>query len=74
MLPQHRTQCRLSQHVGSGKVRLNLDNRAFGIDHAEIEHRSTFIETLSREITSWRRYFDDLDPQIDAHHLLDEGN
>jgi hypothetical protein len=39
MLPQHSAQGGLSEHIGGGKVVLNLNDGAFGIDHVEVEHR-----------------------------------
>ena len=53
MLSQHRAQRRLSEHVRGGKVVLHLNDGSFGIDHVEYSTASTFIETLSCEITSW---------------------
>ena len=43
----------MRQHDGGGKVALNLNDRPFGIDDVEIRHGVNFIESLSREITSW---------------------
>src|SRR6185437_12428537 len=39
MLPQHSAQRRLREHVCGGKVGLNLNDRSFGIDDIEVEHR-----------------------------------
>ena len=74
MLPQHGAQGRLSQHVGGGKVVLNLDDGPLGIDDVEVEHRVDLHRNVVAGDHVLARYFDDLDAQIDAHHLLDEGN
>ena len=74
VLPQHRTQGRLRQHVGGGKVLLHLDDGAFGIDDVEIEHRIDFHRDVVTRDHVLGRYLDDLDAQVHAHHFLDEGD
>src|ERR1700733_6893510 len=74
MLPQHGTQGCLSEHVGGGKVVLNLNDSPFGIDHVKVEHRVNLHGNVVAGDHILSGYFDDLDTQIHSYHFLKERN
>lgn len=74
MLPQHSTQGGLSEHIGGGKVVLNLDDSAFGVHHVEIEYGVNLHRNVVARDHVLGGYFDDLNSQIHSYHFLKERN
>src|SRR5271163_2362812 len=73
VLAEHGAQRRLGQHVRRRQIVLDLDDRAFGIDDVEIEHRVDFHRNIVAGDDVLAGDFNDLNAQVYPHHLLNEG-
>ena len=74
VLAEHRAQRGLRQLAGRGHEVLDLDDRALGIDDAEIEHRIDLHRDVVARDHVLRRHVLHDHAQIDPHHLLHEGD
>ena len=72
VLAEHRAQRGLGEHVGRRQIVLDPDDRAFRVDHVEIEHRVDLHRDIVARDHVLARDFDHFDAQVDADHLLDE--
>ena len=72
MLAEDPAQCRLGELAGRRKVIADLDDRAFGIDHPEINDGTHLDRDVVAGDHVLRRNFIDDNAQIDTHHLLNE--
>ena len=73
VLAEYGAQGRLGQHVRGRQIVLDLDDRAFGIDDVEIEHRVDFHRNIVAGDDVLAGDFNDLNAQVYPHHLLNEG-
>ncbi len=72
VLAQHPAQRGLRELAGRRQVIADLDDRALGIDDAEIEDGADLDRDVVAGNHVLRRHFVDHDAQVDAHHLLHE--
>ena len=64
VLAEYGAQGRLGQHVRGRQIVLDLDDRAFGIDDVEIEHRVDFHRNIVAGDDVLAGDFNDLNAQV----------